>query len=251
MIEDKEYLGTVIYNEDPMFSGRCKINVFGLFDDLDVDSIPWFQPQTSSIFSSSTGFGALSVPKIGSIVRVKFHGGDIYSGEYTNIQNIDPTLIDEIKDDYQGTHILLYDSDKNLIVGYQPMMGFKIWLDGSMVKVDANGSIQLKHKNNSNVVELNDNKINITTVTTEGSNMNGEINISAGATVNITAPVVNVNSKTVNLGENATAKATKADKVADYLTAIVAELNTKYPQQASRLTGCDFKDIYSDVVSIK
>ena len=251
MIEDKEYLGTVVFNEDPMFSGRCKVNVFGLFEDLDINSIPWFQPQTSTVFSSSTGFGSLSVPKIGTIVRVKFHGGDVYSGEYTNIQNIDPDLIEEIKDDYQGTHVLLYDSDKNLIVGYQPMMGFKIWLDGSMIKVDANGSIQLKHKNNSNVVELNDNKINITTATTEGSNMNGEINISAGATVNITAPVVNVNSKTVNLGDGATSKAAKADKVADYLTAIVAELNTKFPQNVSTLSGRDFKEIYSDVVSIK
>lgn len=250
MIENKDYIGTVVYNEDPTFSGRCKVDVFGLFMDLSVENLPWFYPQTSGVFSSGVGAGSISVPKIGSVVRVRFSNGDPYSGEYSCIQNIDPALIEEIKDDYQGTQILTYDSDRNLIVGYQPMTGFKIWLDGSMVKVDSDGSIQLKHKNNSNVVELNDNKINITTVSSEGSNMNGEINISAGATVNITAPVVNVNSNNINLGNKANDKAAVASKVKEYLRAIVMELNTKYPQQASSLTGNDFKDIFSEVVSL-
>ena len=250
MIENRDYIGTVVYNEDPTFSGRCKIDVFGLFMDLSVENLPWFYPQASCVFSSSTGAGSISVPKIGSVVRVRFPNGDPYSGEYSNIQNIDPALIEEIKDDYQGTQILTYDSERNLIVGYQPMTGFKIWLDGSMVKVDSDGSIQLKHKNNSNVVELNENKINITTVSSEGSNMNGEINISASATVNITAPVVNVNSNNINLGNKANDKAVVASKLKNYLKTIVAELNTKYPQCASRLTGNDFKDMFSEVVSL-
>lgn len=247
---DGEYLGTVVFNEDPLFAGRCKIKIVCLFEDLTIEQLPWIYPQTSSVFSSAYGAGSISVPKIGSIVRVKFHGGDIYSGEYTNIQNIDPALIEEIKNDYQGTHILAFDSEKNLVVGYQPMMGFKIWLDGSMVKVDANGSIQLKHKNNSNVVELNDNKINITTVSSEGSNMNGEINISAGATVNITAPVVNVNSPSISLGNKPSDKAVKADKLIKHLKNIVSVLASKNPQGAGDLTGQSFKDICSDTVYI-
>ena len=250
MIDNKDYIGTVVYNEDPTFSGRCKVDVFGLFMDLDVKDLPWFYPQASCVFSSGVGAGSISVPKIGSVVRVRFPNGDPYSGEYSNIQNIDPALIEEIKDDYQGSQILTFDSDKNLIVGYQPMTVFKIWLDGSMVKVDSDGSIQLKHKNNSNVVELIDNKINITTVSSEGSNMNGEINISAGATVNITAPVVNVNSSNINLGNKANDKVALASKVKKYLKAIVNELNTKYPQGVSSLTGNDFKDIFSEVVSL-
>ena len=247
---NKEYIGTVVYNEDPMFSGRCKIKIFGLFDELEVENIPWFQPQTSCIFSSSIGCGSISVPKLGSIVRVRFHGGDIYSGEYYNIQNIDPSLIEEIKDDYQGTHILTFDSERNLLVGYQPMMGFKIWLDGSMVKVDANGSVQLKHKNNSNVIEINERTINITTASSEGSNMNGEINISSGATINITAPTVNVNSSNITLGTDAVDKVAKASVVQKYLQQISVALSTKYPIGPNDLTGKDFKDIYSDVVTV-
>lgn len=252
MVEtNKEYIGTVVYNNDPTYTGRCKIKIFGILDDLNEDQLPWFYPHISGVFSSPKGHGSISVPKLGSIVRVIFPGGDIYSGEYTCIQTMDPALIDEIKDDYVGTHIIAFDSEKNLIVGYQPMMGFKIWLDGSMIKVDSDGSIQLKHKNNSNVVELTDRNINITTASSDGSNMNGEINISSGATVNITAPTVNVEARSVNIGKKANHPAVKGDKLRSILQQIVGELNTKYPQGVSSLTGRDFKEMLSDVVSLE
>ena len=83
----KDYIGRVVYNNDPTFSGRCKIRVFGLFDDLDEGFIPWFAPKNMNIFSSPKGAGSISVPKVGTIVNVRFKN-DIYSGEYTNIQNI-------------------------------------------------------------------------------------------------------------------------------------------------------------------
>ena len=73
---NKDFLGRVIYNEDPTFSGRCKVQVFGLFDAFETENIPWFVPQSCSIFSSGNGSGNLSVPKIGTIVRVKFPFGE-------------------------------------------------------------------------------------------------------------------------------------------------------------------------------
>lgn len=245
---DKDYIGRVIFNEDPTFSGRCKIRVFGLFDELDEQFIPWFAPKNFKIFSSAKGAGDISVPKVGSIVRVEFES-DIYSGEYTNIQNIDPALIDEIKSDYQNTHVLCYDSEKELMVMYQPMTGFKIYLAGSLIKVDSDGSIQLKHRNNSNVVEVNNGDINITTVG-EGSNTNGVINISAGSTVNLTAPTVNIDSKSISLGKYSVAKAVKGDKLCSLLKQFATEINTKFPQGASTLVGRSFEEILSDTVTL-
>ena len=134
---NKEFLGRVVYNEDPTFSGRCKVRVFGLFDTFEVEEIPWFVPQSSNQFSSGNGYGNISIPKLGSIVRIKFQNGNIYSGEYGNIQNIDPALIEEIKDDYEGTHVLCYESQKDLIIIYQPMTGYKMWLGGSMILINA------------------------------------------------------------------------------------------------------------------
>ena len=245
---DKDYIGRVIFNEDPTFSGRCKIRVFGLFDELDDQFIPWFAPKNFKIFSSAKGAGDISVPKVGSIVRVEFES-DIYSGEYTNIQNIDPALIDEIKSDYQNTHVLCYDSEKELMVMYQPMTGFKIYLAGSLIKVDSDGSIQLKHRNNSNVVEVNNGDINITTVG-EGSNTNGVINISAGSTVNLTAPTVNIDSKSISLGKYSVAKAVKGDKLCSLLKQFATEINTKFPKGASTLVGRSFEEILSDTVTL-
>lgn len=247
---NKEYIGRVVYNEDPTFSGRCKIRVFGLFDELDEGFIPWFSPKNMNVFSSPKGGGYISVPKLGSIVNVRFRS-DIYSGEYTNIQNIDPALIDIIKSDYQNTHVLCYDSDKDLIVAYQPMTGFIIRLAGSLIKVDADGTIQMAHRNNSNVVELKDNKINIATVSGEGSSTNGEINISSGSTVNISAPTVNVNSNSISLGENSVSKAVKGEVLCDTLKNIVKIIDTKFPQNPSPLSGKSFEEILSDSVTLK
>jgi len=247
----KEYIGRVVYNEDPTFSGRCKVECFGLFDEFDVESMPWINPQTSNTFSSSKGCGSISVPKIGTIVRVNFPFNDVYSGEYSFIQNIDPELINQIKDDYQNTHVLLYDSDKDLIVIYQPMLGYKMWLQGSMIQIDSNGSILLKHQNNSNVVEINDNEINIATTGDGGSNNNGQINIAAGATVNINAPTVNVNSQTVNLGKNANHTAVVGENLIKVLKDISVELMSKAPQGGSILAGRDFKEILSDTVFLE
>ena len=145
---------------------------------------------------------------------------------------------------------MLYDSEKDLIVIYQPMTGYKMWLGGSMILIDANGSIQLKHKNNSNVIEVNDSNINIATTGEGGSNANGEINIAAGATVNINVPTANVNASSIMLGENAAATAVKGEKLISVLQQIVTELNTKYPTCVSTLAGRDFKEILSDTVKL-
>jgi hypothetical protein len=119
-----------------------------------------------------------------------------------------------------------------------------------MILIDANGSIQLKHKNNSNVIEVNDNNINIATTGEGGSNANGEINIAAGATVNINVPTANVNASSIMLGENASATAVKGEKLINVLQQIVTELNTKYPVGVSTLAGRDFKEILSDTVKL-
>ena len=75
----KDYIGRVVYNQDNTFSGRCKIQVYGVFDELEIEDMPWIYPKASSVFSSARGVGSISVPKIGSIVRVNFHN-DVYSG---------------------------------------------------------------------------------------------------------------------------------------------------------------------------
>ena len=117
-LHDNDWLGIITNNVDTLFSGRAQVRVYRLMDHLDAADLPWAVPINSTVFASD-GAGSLSVPKIGQIVRVQFNNGDIYSPEYTTIQNIDTQLIDKIKDDYDGTHVLLYDPDEELSVIYQ------------------------------------------------------------------------------------------------------------------------------------
>ena len=231
MEKDKFYVGRVIYNEDPTFTGRCKVRVFGLFDGLGDDFIPWFTPVNSNIFSTKGG-GSLSVPKINDIVRVKFSNNDLYSGEYSSLQNLDPELVNEIKDDYLGTHVLLFDSEAELMVLYQESTGFKIYHKGSSMIIDPTGMIQLKHSNNNCVIELKNDGIIITTADGGGNSPTGNIKISGGNKIDITADNVNVTAKTVNLGTNADSghhPAVKGDALQSALSQLATAVNMKYP----------------------
>ena len=80
-------------------------------DNIQDDHLPWSVPINSTRMAGD-GAGSLSVPKVGIIVRVQFNNGDINSPEYTTIQNIDTQMRERIQEDYDGTHVLLYDPDE-------------------------------------------------------------------------------------------------------------------------------------------
>lgn len=238
----KDYIGRVIYNEDPTFSGRCKIRVFSLFDDLPDHNIPWFTPANFTVFSGEGG-GNISIPKVGDIVRVRFNNEDdnYYSGEYSCIQNIDPNLIDYIKNDYDGTHVLLYDFDKKLMVLYQPKTGLKMQLNNSIIIIDADGMIQLNH-NNKNFIQITDNAINII------SDNNSSIGISTSGDVNIKGGNVKIESSNIELGdEGEKCSAVKGQELIKKLQAINGLLKEKYPVGGIEDT---FDDILSSRVSL-
>ena len=248
-----DYIGRVIYNEDPTFTGRCKVRVFGLFDTLDDQNVPWFTPVTSEIYSSA-GAGSISVPKIGDIVRVRFSNNDYYSGEYLSVVGLDPGLVEEIKEDYLGTHVLLYDADEELIIVYQRMTGIKIYHKGSSIIIDPKADIHITHQNLSNVIELLDEGINITSQSSKNGGTDGtrKINITSGNTIEITAPNVIVNSDNVLIGNGAgkdNYSAVKGEILVNVLTAIITELAAKYPSGSSLLMN-NLQDILSTKVSV-
>ena len=252
-----DYIGKVVNNEDPTFSGRCQIRVFGEFgtaDDISDEMLPWFTPINSGVFSGS-GSGSIDVPKVGSVVRVKFNGGDVYNGEYYALQYVDPDLIEEIKDEYKDTHVLLFDSQKDLAVIYQPLSGIKMWLNGSCVQIFPDGRIKIAHENNANVIEVNESDINITTAnpkvvngkTTES--VTGTNNIPGGNNVNITGGSVNVISQDVKLGANASSPAVVGTELQAVLKAFAIALDMKMPP-GDPMAGMSFSNILSNSVKI-
>ena len=60
ILNNNNLIGVVVDNNDPTFSGRCRIKVYGIFDKLKPELLPWATPISSSIFSGS-GSGSLSI----------------------------------------------------------------------------------------------------------------------------------------------------------------------------------------------
>ena len=245
----KDYIGEVINSEDPTFTGRCKVKVMGLFTELPEENIPWFVPMNSGMFSGS-GAGTLSVPKKGSFVRVRFSNADPYSGEYCAIQNIDPDLIEQIKDDYEGTQVIAYDSDAELLILYQNMTGLKILYGSADIIMNPSGDILMSHGNGRNHIEIKNDDIIITTSSSSegGSNSTGKISISSGNEITLSAPNITLNSKNIKLGTGAGTHMAVAEKLIPILQQIVTEVAAKTPQ-GSTLVGNMFSQVKSKVVT--
>ena len=137
-LQSQEWVGKVEDNNDPEFAGRCKVRIYGKFDgtidDTKLDStdfiiptedLPWAYPGSGIIFGGgeSHGAGNLSVPKVGAKVKVKFSGGNLYAPEYFALQDLNQSVIDEVKASYQNAHVLFLDEDEKVKVVYTPAKG--------------------------------------------------------------------------------------------------------------------------------
>lgn len=218
---DNDWIGIVINTKDPTFSGRAQVKVLGIMDDIKDEHIPWCVPINSTIFAGN-GAGSISIPKVGQFVRVQFNNGDIYAPEYTTIQNIDTDLIKKIKDDYQGTHVLLYDPAEELTVIYQVGSGFQIFLKESFIQISPDTMITLQTPNGDSIVQMDGDIVNVTT--------KNEVNISAAAKAEITADEVIINgSQTTKVGPGPYMHAVLAEPIWALLSTLATALDAKLP----------------------
>lgn len=122
-IRDTHWIGEVVDVIDPLNQGRCRIRVYGKFDTLDVEYIPFAIPANSSIS------GAYSVPNIGDVVSVYFDNGDIYTPVYRNQVIVDLDLKSEVLDgssNPEAVTSLVYDSTKGIRMYHSPDNGLVI-----------------------------------------------------------------------------------------------------------------------------
>jgi hypothetical protein len=110
---NKTFIGIVKKSNDPLFLGRCKVMIPGVFDGIPDDDLPWCFPQQSTIFAGSQGFGSFSYPKLNTPVRVNFQNGDLMSPEYSIIEDINEKMQSEIKESYENAQVLVYDEDED------------------------------------------------------------------------------------------------------------------------------------------
>lgn len=243
-LQGADWLGEVVDNEDPEFSGRCKVRVYGKFDGtINLDDsesaftipdehLPWAYPAASSIFGGgeSKGAGSLSVPKIGTKVKIRFSGGNIYEPEYTAIQDLNQALVDEISGSYQNAHVLFFDEDENVKVVYTTAKGLEIFHKDSHILINPDSSITIEHKDTSSIIELVGSNINVTA--------NSTVNITANSKVQSQASECVMNGTSVTkLGPAPTYSAVLAEPLWTFLKIVASAVDAKLPSTPGSLTS--------------
>lgn len=219
--EKTHYLGVVVDNADPEYKGRAKIRVFGVFDDIPDEDLPWAHQRFDMSFGADGGSGRISVPKIGAIVHVQFNNNNYYSPEYKAIQELSKDLIEELRTSYSGAHSLIYDGIERLKIFYTENKGLVLDLKDSQIIIRNDNSILIKHVDSSSMIELKGGKITIYA--------DQEIENTAETRIKHSSNEVWCDGKTTNLGHSPLFSAVCAEPLWDFLKKLAVAIDAKYP----------------------
>jgi len=139
---DKQFLGVVMLIDDPRKEGRARVKVQTIHDDIPSKDIPWAYPKNKSVYFGQDGkAGSISIPKIGSIVAVRFDNGNPYSPEYFAIHELADDIKDELDTEYEGSHFILFDGDQELKIWFSVSKGLTLSLKDTSINIapDDNG----------------------------------------------------------------------------------------------------------------
>lgn len=194
------YLGKVEDINDPLYEGRCRVRVFSIFDDLELEDIPWATPAGKALFfGQDAKAGSISIPKVGAIVKVQFATGDIYSPEYMQVQEIGDDIKKELRkggNKYDGAHFILFDGDEEIKVWFDKQIGLQIELKKSLIRIDNETSnVLIEHKDALSSISLEGNVIRIVS--------DSEVNVTTGSKATVTAKTVHIDGKNTVLGPSA------------------------------------------------
>jgi hypothetical protein len=148
---NKTYIGVVEDNNDPKKMGRVRVRVMDVYDDLEVEDLPWAMP-----WKDLNG-NNFNCPEKGKIVTVIFTDGDennpefIYSEHY-NI-NLENKLSKLNESDYVSMKSLLFDHKTQIYVNDSE--GLKIDYKYNNLNITDNG-IDLNLKDNNRNLNLGD-----------------------------------------------------------------------------------------------
>lgn len=157
--------GVVVDNKDPLYQGRARVRVFGLFDDLADEDVPWAEQTTPGlIFAGNGQGGSISVPRIGTVVGIDFDGDNYYNLYYYFIHSSSDAMIEEIKTSYEGAHVLMYDTEAQpgeLHLFYTRKKGMVMELGDAKVQLDTRdgGQLRVVIKMGNDEIRMEDSKV--------------------------------------------------------------------------------------------
>lgn len=163
MASPRVYLGEIVDINDPLKAGRAKIKVFGVFDGVEIEHIPWAEQVTGLSFGAK-GNGEISIPKLGAIVALQFDGQNYYRMTYHFEKELDPDLRAEISDSYLGAHSLIYDTSAELgalKIFYTERKGMNFILGDARISLEpqGNGSLRIVIEMGDDQIRMENNKV--------------------------------------------------------------------------------------------
>jgi hypothetical protein len=149
MPSEKTYLGQIVDINDPLKQGRARVSVFGLFDDLAVENIPWAEQNSCLSFGANYGGGNITVPRLGAVVSVHFEEENYYKITYDYIKEQSHDIAAELQEEnsYEGTQSLVYDGEAlpgALKIIYTRKKGLVISLGDAKVQLDTQNGGELR-----------------------------------------------------------------------------------------------------------
>ena len=228
----KKYMGTVVDANDPLKQGRCKIKVHGLFDTLKTEDLPWANPSTKPTFFGKEGAASISIPKNGALVVVTFDQGDIYSPEYSQLQELAADLQEELKKDgeYLGSHFILWDGDEALKLWFTVGKGLTFENKASRINIAQDSKITIEHKETQSIIELEGPTIKIVA--------NSTVDITATSEVRVTSEQVWLRGDFTRLGASGlTEPAVMGDALMATIESLASMIDGKLPSTPGLAKG--------------
>ena len=197
--ELKKWTGIVLNNNDPEKIGRVQIKIYGFYDDLALNNIPWAVPDIQSWTSTKGNF---IVPELNTILRGYFDNGDEMKPIYDAVAfNSSYTSKDgDFFDWYQRTEdyphsMVLFQTDQKDYLVMNKKTGELAFTHhtGTVMRIDPNGNIEI----GTGVYEDGPANLNVS--------ISGNINLTAMGNIQISAMKdVDINSTVgkINLGDN-------------------------------------------------
>lgn len=229
------YLGKVEDIDDPQYEGRCRVRVFSVFDDLEVEHIPWAVPAGKPLFfGQDARGGSISIPKVGSIVKVRFATGDIYSPEYFQVQEIGEDIKEQLRKGgkkYEGAHFILFDGDEEIKFWFDKQIGLQMELKKSFVRIDNDTSnIIIEHKDDLSTIALEGNVIRIVS--------DSEVRVTTGSKATVSAKTVHIDGQNTVLGPSKIQNsAVLGEPLFALLKVMASTIDLKMPASAGAMTA--------------
>lgn len=170
MFMNNIYIGKVLRTDDPLKIGRLKISIFGKYDELDEEFIPWAFPL------NNLNAGFVNIPKVGEFLNCYFENNDENVPFYTTNINLNELTKNTISSDYPKVWSLISDNrlgdngngeeetKRTLQIYYTETQGFIINKNETIINIkNSDESVVIKNGKTGKVVHLSENGISLGT----------------------------------------------------------------------------------------